>query len=57
MLPLSDKVKLVNDLIKENRDVTIRQYLEVLAEIEIVYDTTNNEQTKNIIKWNHLTKA
>lgn len=38
------KIKLVEDLIKENPEATIKDYLEVLSEIKQVtaYDTNHN---------------
>lgn len=36
---LQDKVKLVNDLIRENRDVTIKVYVELLKELERIERT------------------
>jgi hypothetical protein len=32
-MTLTDKIKMVDDLIKENRDATIRDYLELLREM------------------------
>lgn len=50
MLPLTDKIKLINDLIKENRDATIRDYLDVVKDIELVMETTKNTLTTQLIK-------
>jgi len=38
-MTLADKVRLVEDLIRENEDATIREYLDCLKEIEQVEAT------------------
>lgn len=35
-MTLSDKIQLVNDLIRENSEITIAEYLDALQEIEII---------------------
>lgn len=40
MLTLTEKEKLIADLIKENRDVTIKDYLETIKEIEEIQQNT-----------------
>lgn len=35
-MELADKIALVNDLIKENEEATIREYLDALKEIESI---------------------
>jgi hypothetical protein len=51
MLTLSDKEQLIKDLIKEGRNTTIRDYVEVLAEIEGVIPATNETH------FNHIANA
>jgi hypothetical protein len=34
-MTLEDRIKLVNDLVRENPDVTIKEYLEAVGEIDV----------------------
>lgn len=43
MLTIPERSSLTGDLIKENEDVTIREYLEVVREIEGVLKQNKNE--------------
>lgn len=43
MLTLSEKEKLITDLIKEDNAVTIKDYLETIKEIEAITQLTDNQ--------------
>lgn len=47
-MTLDEKIKLIDDLIRENTDITIAEYLFSVAEIENVEKTTSMDNRKGI---------
>jgi hypothetical protein len=49
-MTLSARIQLIEDMIRENRDATIRDYMTVLEEVEKV-EVSMEEQKASIILW------
>lgn len=52
-----EKIKLVNDLIREDRESTVRTYLDCVKEIERIELVTVDIPVKPIDKINNLTRV
>lgn len=57
-MKLTDKIKMIDDMIKENPDCTVKDYLEVLTDVESIekgglnmpYPGLSNEERERILK-------
>lgn len=51
-MTLAERIKLIDAMILEDSDYTIRDYLELVKDIEVIERTNDNSETNNL-KWQH----